>query len=1196
MTDGTPSPSSKTRLVWGLALLALLLAGALIALAYSWSQAQQAALRSELALATATAKLEAAERSRSTAEAGQEAAAAIAQAGFATAQATAQAEFAAAQATAQAEVAAAQDTAVAAQSAASAAEATAQARQADALAAASGKAEAQARQAESYRLAAAALAALPGDPAHSLVLATDAVSASLAAGKVVPPEIVETLRQAVWAHHLNSRLEAGHTGPVNGVAFSPDGNSLATVGDDGTVCLWEAASGGQKLTLVHSSAGLPVYSVTFSPTGDRLATAGFDQTAKIWDAKTGRDLLTLTGHKNWVVGVAFSPAGGDTIATGSQDGTAILWDAKTGKVLFTLTPSAGGTRSHAAAINRLAYNPAGDSLATASDDGTVIIWDTKSGQALLTLIGHEGPVYDVAFNPKGDRLASASIDGTIKIWESDSGREVRTLRHSRTGWATSVAFNSTGDWLASAGEDGRVVIWDAATGRERFTLPGHTGAINGLAISPVKGAGNGGEQLASASADGQVRVWQISGNEASLLLPPLANHRGPVYGVAATSRNQVATSGGDGTVKIWEVTPDQNRLVRTLVSTGTARALYALAFSPHGDNLAAAGEDGSVTLWETTPPALAKAKVGAKLLLTGQNGPIYALAFNQDGSLLASAGEEGTTRLWDTTTGEEAGVLPSPQEADENAVPLYSLAFNPAGNLLAGAGQNGLVKIWDVESDQQLASLPSNGVPVRALAFYPALPNASNGETGDLLALGGDDGSVRLWRVGQSLRALPGAGAAIQALAFSPDKSRLAATTVDGAVTVWSLASGEVLTRLTSPAGIMAGYGLAFLPGGDSLVTGSQVVSSASTSLSPENTAGTALRWDIAAGDLLSLYSPAPIKSLALAGPSASLEASSPQDRLVTAGADGLVRLWQVEPGTGRWSASPIGNKSGTAGVFQAGDKVVLTSVAGAGDYLAAGDDTGSVRLWAAGSGKLLATVTAHNGPVNSLALVSSPEITRGGRLITAGQDDMVKVWAISAEGAINDQPQLTLRGHSGDISAVALSPASTTADLLATASHDGIARLWDLRESGREVITLTGHIGWLNDLAFNAQGNRLATAGEDGTVSVWDVASGRELLRLASAEGLNGPVKSVAFGPATSAEDERLAALTGDGTVLAWSLQPGQNGDLSVQPLFRLAPSVGGQPSHLAFDPSGRALITAGDDGVVRFYALEVEDLINLP
>jgi WD40 repeat protein len=269
--------------------------------------------------------------------------------------------------------------------------------------------------------------------------------------------------------------------------------------------------------------------------------------------------------------------------------------------------------------------------------------------------------------------------------------------------------------------------------------------------------------------------------------------------------------------------------------------------------------------------------------------------------------------------------------------------------------------------------------------------------------------------------------------------------------------------------------------------------------------------------------------------------------------------------------------------------------VTAAGDYLAAGDDTGSVRLWSARSGELLATLPAHSGPVTSLVLVSSAEINGENRLITAGQDDTVKVWPISSTGAIDERPQLTLRGHTGDVVAAAFSPDSGAAGLLATASHDGTARLWDLQGSGGELLTLTGHIGWLNDVAFSTRGNHLVTAGEDGTARVWDVASGRELLRLASAEGLDGPVKRVAFG-SSSTGAERLAALTEDGAVRVWSLEPEQNGGgLSVQPLFQLAPFFNDRPSSLAFDSAGRALITAGDDGVIRFYALEVEDLLNL-
>lgn len=1154
MTDRTPTPAPANRLLWPIIIIGLLLIGGLIVLAYAWNQAEQAALQSDLALATASAKLAEAEQSQAAIESSLNVAAATAQADISAAKSTAQAEIAAAQAEAQAEVANVQATSQAVQATATAMAATAQARQADELAAAANQAEAQARQAQSYQLAAAALANLTDDPKQGLILASEAVSTSLAGGQEVDPQLTETLRQAVWANRLGNPITAGHTGPVNDAAFSPDGNRLATAGDDGTLRIWNAISGGELLTLTHSAARRPVYSVAFSLDGSRLASASFDHTAKIWDAKTGQELLTLTGHLDWVVGVAFGPTAKQNnpalIATGSQDGTAIIWDAATGQLLQTLAPSSSATAEKSAAINRLAFNPQGNRLATASDDGAITLWDTTSGRAVRTLTGHTGPVYDVAFNPQGDRLASASLDGTIKIWESDSGREVRTLPHSRTAWATSVAFNSTGTWLASAGADGRVIIWDAVTGQQRLSVIGD-GVISGVAIAVP---GNGGERLATASADGQVRLWQIDNNEVVPALPPLANQQGPIYGVTINrAGSQLATSGSDGTVKIWQIGLGQSRLVRTLIPTTTAGALYAVTFSPDGKSLATAGQDSVVTIWRTTAPVSTQGGSDAQLQLTGHTGPVYALAFNPASDRLASAGEDGLVRVWDAATGEVVTELSPPEESAGSNAALYTAVFHPDGNFLAAAGQNGLVRIWDITSGEEYASLPGTGVPVRALVFYR---EADADSTGPLLAIGADDGSVRLWRVRQSVRALPGATAAVQALALSQDQNRLAATAADGTVTVWSLVSGQVQWRLPSPPEIKAGYGLVFLPDGN-LITGSQSAA-----------VGAALRWHVADDELLNLYSPVALKSMALSS-----------NRLAAIGADKQIRLWQIEPGHSRWSAALSGNKGGTAGIFPVEERVVLTSLNTAGEHLVSGDDTGSVRLWAIESGKLLDTLAAHTGPVNSLLLSNN-------RLITAGQDNTAKVWQVSLAGTIGRQPQLTLRGHQGDIVGLALS----STGLLATASHDGTARLWNLTDSGKELFTLTGHHGWLNDLAFNAKGNLLATTGEDGTLRVWDTALGQEVLRLDAMAGLPGPIKRVAFGPAASGNSERLAALTGAGEVIVWLLTPGQN---SGKPVLRL--TVPGQPIGLAFDSTGRALITAGEDGVIRFYAVETEDLLTL-
>ena len=119
------------------------------------------------------------------------------------------------------------------------------------------------------------------------------------------------------------RTLTGHTGPVNEMAFSPNGRLLATASADGTARLWDPATGKHRHTLTGHTG--PVYGVAFSPNGRLLATASADGTARLWDPATGKHRHTLTGHTGPVYGVAFSP-NGRLLATASGDETARLWD------------------------------------------------------------------------------------------------------------------------------------------------------------------------------------------------------------------------------------------------------------------------------------------------------------------------------------------------------------------------------------------------------------------------------------------------------------------------------------------------------------------------------------------------------------------------------------------------------------------------------------------------------------------------------------------------------------------------------------------------------------------------------------------------------------------------------------------------------------------------------------------------------
>jgi hypothetical protein len=160
-----------------------------------------------------------------------------------------------------------------------------------------------------------------------------------------------------------------HTNAVNGVAFSPDGQLMATASTDGTAQLWDVATGqpnGQPLTRPIPNG---VNGLTFSPDGRLLATANGDATVQLWDVATGQPHgEPLTGHTDWVDGVSFSPDG-RLLATTSPDQTVRLWDVATGR------PHGEPLTGHTDRVFAVTFSPDGRLLATTSADGTARLWN-----------------------------------------------------------------------------------------------------------------------------------------------------------------------------------------------------------------------------------------------------------------------------------------------------------------------------------------------------------------------------------------------------------------------------------------------------------------------------------------------------------------------------------------------------------------------------------------------------------------------------------------------------------------------------------------------------------------------------------------------------------------------------------------------------------------------------------------------------
>ncbi len=907
-------------------------------------------------------------------------------------------------------------------------------------------------------------------------------------------------------------LEIPHTGLyVHGVAWSPDGKTLATGGSakGKYLNLWSAETGELLRTLPgHSDA---VVSVTFYDNGQWLLSTSYDETARLWDLRdpaAPREAALLRDHTWWVWDAAFSPGFDPTskgpgktngIVTGSQDGKVVISRVtavqEVGSKEVRVEPT-GVFTGHEGPVYCVAFDATGRNVASGGYDRRVLLWNpmevppTSFGDVekrvevkVRELAGHPAPVQSLSFSKDGALLLSGGRDNAVKVWSVEQAKAIKTLRGHNSA-VRAVTWTPDGRTVVSGSQDQRVLLWGIDS-YEEFrvlegrTLAGHTDAILGASFSPS------GKEILTASRDRTARSWDAATGHLHQTF-----REGHDYlasnAVFFRDGKTLVTAAADDTVRFWDVATGTQFL--RLTGTGWSAAID---LSPDGRWLVTGSNDESVKLWDlrglrrddesgrsSTLPASGK--------LAGHNGRVTAVAFAPEGNVIVTADANGRCLM---SRINEDGTTAPLWNVRHHTMRISAISFLPSGEILTASSDHTVSRL-DPRTGQEIdGQILKHKTPVVAVAVSKDGSRiATISELHEATDAFKEGSRVTLFDAATSkaLETLDFPDYSVTSIDFSKDGKGLLAACSDNRVRVLSPGSthavGPALIDFEARGGLV--WSARFTDDFRSIVT----VGGSDARL-----------WDAATARESMTFSPH--------GAVASARFSPAGDKVVTGSWDNSAKIWSAKTGQALLKLEHGHTGYINATVFSPDGRQVLTA-----------SDDATCKLWDVRTGKVIHTLTGHKDRVRWATFSRD-----GSMILTSSNDKTARLWD-AATGKQQGEPFV---GHAWGVLCAQFSP---DAKRIITGSEDNEAWVWEVA-TRQPLAKLKGHVASETSVAFSLDGLRAFTASQDNTAKLWDATPGREGKEILTLKGHSQEVTSVAFSP----DGREVLTASRDGKAIVW-------------------------------------------------------------